>query len=55
MAGIPCWKIFMPRRSQDDRQEPLQIDDSRLYELCEAWVPVLTANGPGVLLWENCD
>ncbi len=33
----------------------LRIDDSRLAELVEAWVPILTPDGPGILTWPNCD
>ncbi|ANP55210.1 hypothetical protein J2Z21_003289 [Streptomyces griseochromogenes] len=34
---------------------PLTLDESRLAEVDEAWVPVLTPDGPGVLIWENSD
>lgn len=34
---------------------PLQIDEDRLDELDEAWIPVRTPDGPGVLLWDNSD
>ncbi|MFJ4983648.1 DUF6210 family protein [Streptomyces sp. NPDC088732] len=34
---------------------PLVLDESRLSEADEAWVPVLTPDGPGVLVWENSD
>jgi len=33
----------------------LELDHSRLDELVEAWVPVITADGPGILVWNNCD
>ncbi|MFJ8622767.1 DUF6210 family protein [Kitasatospora sp. NPDC093550] len=33
----------------------LVLDESRLADLAEAWVPVLTPHGPGVLVWENSD
>ncbi|MEU6356441.1 DUF6210 family protein [Streptomyces sp. NPDC047072] len=33
----------------------LDLDESRLAEADEAWVPVLTPDGPGVLTWENSD
>lgn len=33
----------------------LKLDDSRLAEADEAWIPVITADGPGVLIWENSD
>lgn len=34
---------------------PLALDESRLGEVDEAWVPVVTPDGPGVLVWENSD
>lgn len=34
---------------------PLVLDESRLAGADEAWVPVLTPDGPGVLVWENSD
>jgi hypothetical protein len=32
---------------------PLQLDKRRLGEADEAWVPVLTPDGPGILVWSN--
>ncbi|MGW2646638.1 DUF6210 family protein [Streptomyces sp. NPDC001393] len=34
---------------------PLALDESRLADVDEAWVPVVTPDGPGVLVWENSD
>jgi Family of unknown function (DUF6210) len=42
-------------RGDDPRMVPLQIDESRADELDEAWVPVLTPDGPGYLAWINSD
>jgi hypothetical protein len=36
-------------------QKPLLLDESRLGELDEAWVPVLTPDGSGLLVWNNSD
>jgi hypothetical protein len=38
-------------------EEPcyLRRDESRIGEADEAWVPVVTPDGPGVLLWPNSD
>jgi hypothetical protein len=33
----------------------LKLDDSRLAEADEAWIPVVTPDGPGVLIWDNSD
>jgi hypothetical protein len=35
--------------------QTFELDRSRINELYEAWAPVTTADGPGVLLWNNCD
>ncbi|MGW2742114.1 DUF6210 family protein [Streptomyces sp. NPDC001450] len=34
---------------------PLALDETRLAEVDEAWVPVVTPDGPGVLVRENSD
>ncbi|MEV1021093.1 DUF6210 family protein [Streptomyces sp. NPDC050264] len=34
---------------------PLILDESRLAETDEAWVPVLSPDGPGFLVWRNSD
>ncbi|MFF2325832.1 MULTISPECIES: DUF6210 family protein [unclassified Streptomyces] len=39
----------------DQQPHELRWDESRLGETDEAWVPVLTPDGPGVLLWFNSD
>ena len=36
-------------------QKRLVLDEGRLGELDEAWVPVATADGPGLLVWNNSD
>ncbi|MBQ1023259.1 DUF6210 family protein [Micromonospora sp. C95] len=38
-------------------EEPyaLRLDESRIREADEAWVPVITPDGPGVLVWRNSD
>jgi hypothetical protein len=38
-----------------DEAEPLRVDDTRLAEIDEAWVPVISPDGPGVLTWPNSD
>lgn len=35
--------------------KPLALDETRLSDLDEAWVPVLTPHGPGTLVWNNSD
>ncbi|MER5278065.1 DUF6210 family protein [Streptomyces sp. NPDC002809] len=34
---------------------PLALDESRLTQIDEAWVPVLSPDGPGFLAWQNSD
>jgi hypothetical protein len=40
-----------------DAAEPrsLELDRDRLKEIDEAWLPVRTPDGPGVLIWPNSD
>lgn len=33
----------------------LRLDESRIRETDEAWVPVLSPDGPGMLVWSNSD
>lgn len=33
----------------------LELDLTRRDAIAEAWIPVLTPDGPGVLLYQNCD
>lgn len=49
---IPYWFC---RLDGHDKKYPLRIDESRIAELAEAWIPVTTPDGPGVLLYKNCD
>lgn len=39
----------------ETRRQRLQLDDSRLSDAVEGWVPVRTPLGAGVLVWPNCD
>ncbi|MFE0462335.1 DUF6210 family protein [Kitasatospora sp. NPDC058965] len=47
--------VYGPANRDDVFPTPLVLDESRLSEADEAWVPVLTPDGPGVLVWENSD
>lgn len=38
-----------------DHKYQLRLDRSRISEIAEAWIPVHTPDGPGVLLYDNCD
>ena len=52
VAEIPCW------RTDGDGRETrhfLQLDTERMDECVEAWIPVITPYGPGVLTLDNSD
>jgi hypothetical protein len=51
IEDIPYW------HGPEDKPErtPLKLDDARLDELAEGWIPILTPDGSGVLLFGNCD
>jgi uncharacterized protein DUF6210 len=53
VQDIPYWSS----RSVDGQcsRQPLQLDESRMFQMCEAWVPVITPDGAGTLMWGNCD
>jgi len=36
-------------------REHVKIDTDRVVMICEAWVPVVTPEGKGILVWANCD
>jgi hypothetical protein len=51
VEDIPYWAS---RTNQESRSH-LQLDETRSAEAVEAWVPVVTPDGPGILVWKNCD
>lgn len=52
VALLPFWTV---NEAGDDVRGHLMLDESRLAEVTEAWVPVITPDGRGVLMWGNCD
>ncbi|MFJ9691865.1 DUF6210 family protein [Kitasatospora sp. NPDC101183] len=38
-----------------EEPHPLRLDETRIREADEAWVPVITPDGPAVLVWFNSD
>ena len=50
---IPCW--FTAKGGEADRRTTLALDEDRMGECVEGWVPVKTPFGPGILVFENCD
>jgi len=53
VEAIPYWTPS--KRGDDDVRGHLRLDEDRVLELVEAWVPVITPDGPGVLTWPNRD
>ena len=52
VQSIPYWRM---RLDGNDQKDPIQIDDARMEEIAEGWIPVNTPDGTGVLLFKNCD
>ncbi|MEV5568545.1 DUF6210 family protein [Spirillospora sp. NPDC052269] len=40
---------------QSEEPHLLKLDVDRIREADEAWIPVLTPDGPGILLWYSSD
>jgi len=57
VRDVPYWRHSYHSLVSDTgtSRDHLEIDDRRLGEICEAWVPVRTLDGDGVLLFKNCD
>ncbi|MFC5751060.1 DUF6210 family protein [Actinomadura rugatobispora] len=52
VASVNFW-ASSPVPDGEARRSPLAVDEERLRELDDAWVPVRTPDGPGVLLWNG--
>ncbi len=52
IATIPCW---LTRSNGKDERHKLELDAARMDECVEAWIPVLTPYGPGILTLDNSD
>jgi hypothetical protein len=48
-------RVRMDSSAGGPSEVPLILDESRLDESDEAWVPVTSPDGPGILIWENSD
>ncbi|MCY1042984.1 DUF6210 family protein [Corallococcus sp. bb12-1] len=53
VSRVPMWRTQLHENS--DERLHLALDRERLDEVTEAWVPVLTPYGPGILVFDNCD
>jgi Family of unknown function (DUF6210) len=47
--------VGMQRSDAEHTEAPLLLDPQRVDEVDEAWLPVSTPDGPGVLVWLNSD
>lgn len=52
VGEIPYWTCEVGGKGTVYR---LRLDHARIAEIAEAWIPVETPDGPGVLLYKNCD
>ena len=52
VEAVPFWRSSEGTLGERGR---LLLDTNRIGEVLEGYVPVLTPDGRGVLLWENCD
>ena len=53
IGEVVCWRTT--RSIKDDRRERLRLDTSRLHDCTEAWIPVVSPFGPGILVFDNSD
>ncbi len=53
IENITIW--FTNNEPEDDQRQHLCLDMSRLEEITEAWVPVISPYGKAILIWKNCD
>ncbi|AGC44980.1 hypothetical protein MYSTI_03674 [Myxococcus stipitatus DSM 14675] len=53
VSRVPFWST--PTGSAPSELLHLSLDLDRIAEATEAWVPVTTPYGPGILVFQNCD
>jgi hypothetical protein len=51
VAAICYWAC----NGETEVPHPLELDEQQLGEADEAWIPVLTPDGAGILVWSNSD
>ena len=51
VGGISYWACD----GHSEQPHALRLDEGRIREADEAWIPVTTPDGPGVLVWFNSD
>ncbi|MFQ6199471.1 DUF6210 family protein [Streptomyces sp. NPDC000405] len=55
LRAAVAFYVYGSANRDDLLPTPLALDDSRLPEVAEGWVPVMTPDGPGILVWANSD
>jgi hypothetical protein len=53
MSGLPLDRLE-PLRLAVQSIWHVELDENRLWELVESWVPVFLRGAPGILVWPNC-
>jgi Family of unknown function (DUF6210) len=48
VGPVSCWR-------SGAGWEALRLDEARLADIDEGWVPVISADGPALLVWPNSD
>ena len=51
IEALPIWY----QNKEESHRTFLQLDEGRMDECCEAWIPVRTPYGPGIVLLANSD
>jgi hypothetical protein len=52
VENIPYWRC---EGGGGDQRLSIKLDEGRIFEIAEGWIPIITDDGPGVLLFQNCD
>lgn len=52
VAKLECW---LSSKTHGDTCHQLSLDASRIEDCVEAWIPVITPYGPGILISANSD
>jgi hypothetical protein len=52
ITDVPYWAST---DGQSEEPKPLILDETRLAEADEAWIPVTTPDGAAMLIWPNSD
>ena len=52
VESIPYWEVSLDK---SDHKDSIRFDPTRAEEMAEGWIPVQTPDGPGILLYQNCD